>query len=1083
MGLRDWWESTAQPSQPLRVKATRPAPRVTSKAASRHDVIQMRQTQGALLSELRAERRNHPGQFQISDQMQQHVKSISYSDYVQDFINNTGFYEGDHYSKQQVEAAYRTSVYLFAALRRVANLFSEVRVVAEEKDDHGIWKRLPDENYLNMIFSQAGAKFMFDAFMYYAMYGKVLIYKRKTRKAMSAYRQGQMITNYLDGGISGIHIIPNVKWDDVQDNNRSEVTAFRINEPDENYIGTGERDRDEFVYFHDFDFRNPADAVSMVSLALNNAITNAAIARWASHYFMSGAMPLLLVSMQDDPALVSETDLLKYKSAVERMWQGMWGKFNLRAFFTDRKLDVQQAGIKAEEVQAPELNQDALNAITAVFQIAPDLIVPPPGGSDNARHKFLIMDAYNTAVLPLAKQLATQLNKDFGFDEKSPLRLVIAEEDIRALEAERADNADTELQIFDAGVQTFGEAQERLKIKRPVEELRNWIQINGKFQSVERLLRDDRSPDDRVISYAAQSFVDNIVTLGEVRKLLYDLETPDEIDGFYWQVVPAAGATAPIGIHPTGSGDPNPPTSPTQPPGGDSSGDTPPPGGTGPKPKPSPAPAPHGSPGDTITPAPAKPAAPGTPPTPPGSAKPSPGTSAKPTPPKKPAPGKKDEALVIEQSANGAEPVIEDEDAIYQSDEVTPTAPPTPVISAQQTNGQPKQLEVLPPATAPITAGLPPDPAFVCLWLAGDPLLAPIVQQIQAALKDLPIEWNDPETWHITAVSVNDCTDAQLKSASALIPAQAPALHLRVIGLTTFDTPSGTVIVMDVEPDQQLSSLQNAVYLAFAGQGVSMSPFSAPDAYHPHITLGTLPQAEADIPSFTFSMVVEPQALKIMRGDYQTIDSRPSIANWRDGVPAEPLDDAYSFDPVQRETRERMYEDTLRQRAAIRSSLNSWHMTGQPGPGLREAVRTAVRQTIASCTPDTEKAWLSIMLACEKGQLDEQADLEDHPIQIPSRAAQPTANQELSAWESYELRGKAADRPFETNLVPSALAAEVRAELKTATSRKAVRAAFTKARTTLTAQQRPPDTTEAVLAEWADRIGQNPELKGLLDAS
>lgn len=947
------------------------------------------------------------GGVRISDELQRAQKSMSYSDYVNDFINGSGYYEGELYSEQQVEAAYRTSVYLFAAMRRVANLFSEVQIVAEVKKG-GNWQRLPETHRLNTIFSEGGAKFMYSLYMYYALYGKVLVYKRKTKKARIAARQGKIISTYLQGGIAGVHLIPNARWTIMEDEYRSEILGFNLNAPEGN-LDAGLRDREEFVYLNDFDPRYVNGATSMASLAINNALTNASIARWASHYFMSGAMPLLLVSTEDDPALQTEADLLKYKSLVERVWQGLWSKFSLRAVFTDRKLNVQQAGIDADKVKAPELNQDALNAIASVFQITPDLIVPPPGGSQS-RQEELLLEAYYSSVLPTARHIVAGFNEDFGLNG-SDARLVIVDEDVQALDAARQKNAATETSIFQAGLQTFGEAQERLNTK-PVKELAGWVMINGRFQSVERLLRDDKSPDANIIQYGTAAFDSNIIKRGVIAKMLFNVDVPPEEDGYKWQVVPAegGGGGSPFG-HPSSD------TPPELPPGGGGAPQLPP-----------------GSPNDAPQDEPRSAAA------------------EQPTP-AKPAPA----APKVKPQDDPAA-----KDDLTHEDEATPTFP----FATYQADGQPTPV-TLPAATPHVTTDDAPT-AWAYLALGNDPLVKVVADQLANLMPGIAVEWNDPATWHITLVYGEQCSDDQLTALVQLLPKTLPRLLLRAANLITFETTDGTCIALKIELDSDLIGLQNAVRMAFVAQNVPVSPFSASGAFIAHLTLGYAP-AGTGVPDFTCSLVLEPQALIAARDDYDVVARiEPAIAQ-DVNTPA---------------GREALFADLDHKRALMRTSLQTWEKLGEPGPNLRDEVRNAVRDALSS-GDDKAKAWLCAYLACERGYFDDHVAFDDNPVLLlmnTGKAMQATAEDELRAWEKTAIRGgaeKAAAR-FEITRVPQAIAANVQAGLKDAKTKPQIRRVFSDARKEL-AELHPKPVDETILADWAERIGSNPDLAGLLD--
>jgi len=142
----------------------------------------------------------------ISQELQDSYKSLSYSNYVSDFVN--GADASTQYSEQQIQSAYKTSVYLFAVTRKVANLASELKLVGEYKKD-GKWARLPETHPLNIMMTSLGTKFLFDVCMYYLLYGKVVVYKRKTAKGVYAYDRDKETKLTYPHMVGGLHVIPN----------------------------------------------------------------------------------------------------------------------------------------------------------------------------------------------------------------------------------------------------------------------------------------------------------------------------------------------------------------------------------------------------------------------------------------------------------------------------------------------------------------------------------------------------------------------------------------------------------------------------------------------------------------------------------------------------------------------------------------------------------------------------------------------------------------------------------------------------------------------------------------------------------
>lgn len=491
----------------------------------------------------------------VSSDIQAAYKALPYKQDIADFINDQSPEDG-LYSERQLESAYRTSVYMFAALRRVANLFSRVPIVGEIKRGNA-WERLPETHELNRLIKSAGTRFLYETYIYYAMYGAVLIYKRKTIKAKEAEERGKTLWKYLDGAVSGLTVIPNAHWELVEDGVTDELLGFDLYRDTQNIAGSPRINRKRAIYWHDFDMRYRNRGISIVSLGLNDAVTNGAISRWAAHYFMSGAMPMLLVMPEtDDPSLGEESDLRDLKSRVENLWRGIFGRFSLRANFFDRKLRVEEVGITADKVTAPELDRKALNALTSIFGISPDLIVPPEGGSQS-RHKELIKEAYDNSVLPSAEHFVSILNEDLGFDDECPIRLVIAEDQILALEADRQGKSETEISIYSGGAQTLGDTQRRLNIE-PIKALDQYVTVNGRAQSVKRTVYEDGLPNTDYLTAISTAWNDGAIRLSDYWKALYGKSLPSELeDGRKFEVViePGMGGG---GVSQFASGTPSP---------------------------------------------------------------------------------------------------------------------------------------------------------------------------------------------------------------------------------------------------------------------------------------------------------------------------------------------------------------------------------------------------------------------------------------------------------------------------------------------------------------------------------------------
>lgn len=481
-------------------------------------------------------RQEREGSFLIhssNELMYEAQKSLSFNRYVLDFINNTGS-DAQRYDPQTLENAYRTSVYLYAFLRKGAMMISSVEVGAEKKQGE-VWVECNPNEPIVTIFRKQGRRLFYRGYMNYGLYGSALWYMHKNRRGLYGRLQGDEEAHlYRKGGLGGYHTI---SFNDYSlDINLANGDINGVNIHGADVEGLGQRtylNRNEFVYLNDFDPRDNNRGTSMASLAIHNAVTNAAISQWASHYFRTGAMPLLLVSMRGQtPSTMTATDIDKERSFIEQQWRGV--NNSLRAAFTEREVDVQQVGIEADRVAAPELNRTALEGISAATGIPPDLVIPPEGGSDNARHKYLMKQVWDDNILPLIQQMLEAFEKDSGFPED--IRLFVVKDNISALQADRGDVSDVETRIYQAGLQSYNETRESMNMK-PVNELNGFFYVEGKLKHISQIVKEGRTTSPELISNALQAWNDNAITRSQLFSVL-QIEPPAQFkDGFKFEVV------------------------------------------------------------------------------------------------------------------------------------------------------------------------------------------------------------------------------------------------------------------------------------------------------------------------------------------------------------------------------------------------------------------------------------------------------------------------------------------------------------------------------------------------------------------
>lgn len=452
------------------------------------------------------------------------TKSVGYSQYVMDFITDTGV-NPNPYTRQQLLMAYMSSVYLYAAINRVANLISRARIVAEiKKGDH--YERAPETLLINQIFQQQAPDLLSRMYLNFALYGTTAVYKVKTRKAVLEEARGTPIYDYKDDAVAGLYALDRPQWELDEDSYTANIKGLFVNQTntfmgDRNYLN-----RREFVYYTTWNPERPNEGRSIVTVAIHEAVSNAAIARWMSDYFTRGAMPFIMVSMNEDPSLMTETDMRKYKRQFEDHWQGI--NSSLRSVWFDRSVTVQQVGIPASEVDAANLNATALEGISAAVGLDRELIVTPSGGSQE-RHALLIKRAWQDVVQPMAEKFIRAFNEDLGLP--SDLRLVLDLSHIAELEAERAEQSSTEISLFDAGIQTYNETRARLNMP-PIPDLEGWMNIGGSLISLEKLKENDAVLSEALFTQVQNAYDAGFLTRSKATELLGMEMEEGDIDGY-----------------------------------------------------------------------------------------------------------------------------------------------------------------------------------------------------------------------------------------------------------------------------------------------------------------------------------------------------------------------------------------------------------------------------------------------------------------------------------------------------------------------------------------------------------------------
>lgn len=130
---------------------------------------------------------------------------------------------------------------------------------------------------------------------------------------------------------------------------------------------------------------------------------------------------------------------------------------------------------------------------------------------------------------------------------------------------------------------------------------------------------------------------------------------------------------------------------------------------------------------------------------------------------------------------------------------------------------------------------------FAYIPLANNAQIRDIQLKLKARFTDDRIEWQTPDTYHITLVYANQGTYSALDDVISNV--ELPD-SIEVYGDTVevFDTPDGWAVHVRLYPMETLMDTQAEVFRWMSELCGGLSDFSKPDDYNPHITLCYMPK-------------------------------------------------------------------------------------------------------------------------------------------------------------------------------------------------------------------------------------------------
>lgn len=149
---------------------------------------------------------------------------------------------------------------------------------------------------------------------------------------------------------------------------------------------------------------------------------------------------------------------------------------------------------------------------------------------------------------------------------------------------------------------------------------------------------------------------------------------------------------------------------------------------------------------------------------------------------------------------------------------------------------------------------------FVSLPLGARDELVSLQRKLKEQLTIGGIEWQEPDTFHVTLCYVESIEDTELDQS---IIESGKQLSIRIAHIGQFNNQDGRPLVLFVDHDENLDQLQASIYQQFENND-TVSPYSIPRSWQPHITMAYIPNGQ-DIPAID----IEPFTLGVDEVAYQ----------------------------------------------------------------------------------------------------------------------------------------------------------------------------------------------------------------------
>jgi HK97 family phage portal protein/2'-5' RNA ligase len=188
----------------------------------------------------------------------------------------------------------------------------------------------------------------------------------------------------------------------------------------------------------------------------------------------------------------------------------------------------------------------------------------------------------------------------------------------------------------------------------------------------------------------------------------------------------------------------------------------------------------------------------------------------------------------------------------------TPAALPAPAASEPASTEPQKEAQSL----------------AVILSLENNVDLLQLQHDLKAKFGGVPIEWNAPDSFHITLVYAPAADETQAEQLAQFVAEYVtPQFNLNIGSLATFDSVGEHALHFRIRRDAALEEYQEDLYLACQQLGIQTGQYSTPTNWKPHVTMG---YAKQRIPPVTFQsrLRVSPNEVQVSverDGQYEII--------------------------------------------------------------------------------------------------------------------------------------------------------------------------------------------------------------------